>query len=192
VPISGERRREILHAAMVVLADRGYDKVAFDAVSELAHVSKPTLYRHWGSRFELLMDALRQRSAEQHVADRGSLREDLLALVLDENSIFTPVPFAAFCGMFAEVVRDRDAAEVFMRTFVEEQPDVAAVWDRARQRGEVGVDVDSGLFTTALFFGLVHVTLLEGQPIAPASVARVIDSVVLPGATSGICNTSRA
>jgi len=188
VPISGERRREILRAAMVVLADRGYDRVTFDAVSELAHVSKPTLYRHWGSRFELLMDALRQRSAEQQVADRGSLREDLLALVLDESSIFTPVPFAAFCAMFAEVVRDRDAAEVFMRTFVEEQPNVAAIWDRARQRGEVGVDVDSRLFTTALFFGLVHVTLLEGQPFAPATVARVIDGVILPGTTSGICN----
>src|SRR4029453_17294966 len=110
---------------MEVLAYRGYDKVTFDAVSALAHVSKPTLYRHWGSRFDLLMDALQQRSTAQHVADQGSLRGDLLAVVLDESSIFTPVPFAAFCGMFAEVVRDRDAAEVFMRTFVEEQPLVA-------------------------------------------------------------------
>jgi mannose-6-phosphate isomerase-like protein (cupin superfamily) len=47
VPISGERRHEILRVAMVVLADRGYDKVTFDGVSELAHVSKPTLYSHW-------------------------------------------------------------------------------------------------------------------------------------------------
>ena len=44
----------------------------------------------------------------------------------------------------------------------------------------------------ALFFGLVHVTLLEGQPFAPAPVARVIDSVVLPGATTGSCNASPA
>jgi hypothetical protein len=78
----------------------------------------------------------------QHDGRREIVREDLLALVLDESSKFTPVPFAAFCAMFAEVVRDRDAADVFMRTFVEEQPNVAAIWDRARQRGEVGVDVD--------------------------------------------------
>jgi AcrR family transcriptional regulator len=177
---------------MVVLAERGYDRVTFDAVSDLAHVSKPTLYRHWRSRFELMMDALRQRSAEQQMADRGSLREDLLALVLDESSIFMPIPFAAFCGMFAQVVRDREAADAFMRTFVKDEPHVAAIWDHARQRGEVDVDVDSDLFTTALFFGLVHVTLLDGQPLARATVARVIDSVVLPGAASGTSNASRA
>ena len=59
--IEGDREREILEAALEVLADVGYDRLTMDAVATRARASKATLYRRWNTKVGLVIDALLSR-----------------------------------------------------------------------------------------------------------------------------------
>ena len=47
--VEGDREREILDAALEVLAEVGYDRLTMDAVAQRAKASKATLYRRSSS-----------------------------------------------------------------------------------------------------------------------------------------------
>ena len=63
--VEGDREREVLDAALEVLAEVGYDRLTMDAVAQRAKASKATLYRRWNSKATLVVDALAsQKSSE--------------------------------------------------------------------------------------------------------------------------------
>ncbi|GAA1914196.1 TetR/AcrR family transcriptional regulator [Streptantibioticus ferralitis] len=49
-------RRHVLAAARRILLERGADAVTFSAVAREAHVTRNTLYRHWATPEQLLVD----------------------------------------------------------------------------------------------------------------------------------------
>src|SRR5580704_6284092 len=76
------REQAILDAALSLVIEVGYDRLSMDALAERAHAGKATIYRHWSGKAEVVAEAIRQRhSAEELVADTGSLRGDLLATI---------------------------------------------------------------------------------------------------------------
>ena len=76
--VEGDREREILEAALEVLADVGYDRLTMDAVATRARASKATLYRRWNTKVGLVIDALLVEKRRRPVPDTGSLRGDLI------------------------------------------------------------------------------------------------------------------
>ena len=76
--VEGLREQEILDAALVVLADVGYDRLTMDAVAHRAKASKATLYRRWSSKATLVVEALARTKGTPPVPDTGDLRSDLL------------------------------------------------------------------------------------------------------------------
>ncbi|MEO6571541.1 MAG: TetR/AcrR family transcriptional regulator [Ilumatobacteraceae bacterium] len=52
-------REKLLRAATTLLVDSGPRAVTVDAVAEVSGVAKSTLYRHWSSRDEMLVDVVR-------------------------------------------------------------------------------------------------------------------------------------
>lgn len=82
-PRDHAREAELLAIAYDVLLERGYEGVTFEEVARRARASKPTLYRRWKSKRELVVAALKAGPARRDDAgpiDTGSLRGDLLAL----------------------------------------------------------------------------------------------------------------
>jgi len=69
----------ILDATLALLAEAGVGGMTVDAVAARAGVGKATVYRHWGSRAELIVEAISSLVTDDEAVDRGSLREDLLA-----------------------------------------------------------------------------------------------------------------
>jgi hypothetical protein len=59
-----------------------------------------------------------------------------------------------------------------------------AVFERARERGEIGEDVDIALLAPALAGIVLHRFFLVGEAPTPDLVARVIDQIILPAATA--------
>lgn len=62
-------REKIIRAATDLLVERGPRAVTVDAVSEESGVAKSTLYRHWESRDDLLIDVVRQNVPDAGGAD---------------------------------------------------------------------------------------------------------------------------
>src|ERR1700754_3847433 len=82
-PRDPRRREAILHAAIMLVAEVGYDRMTVEALAARAGVSKPTIYRRWpGGKQEIVVDAIRSKhGAIDALPDHGSLRADLLALL---------------------------------------------------------------------------------------------------------------
>jgi AcrR family transcriptional regulator len=78
----------VLRVALDVLADRGLPGLTMEAIAQRAGASKATLYRHWRSPGELLVDAMdlsfqelteRRREPLRHVLARARRRREIPA-----------------------------------------------------------------------------------------------------------------
>ncbi len=92
----GARRETALEVAVAVLARRGYERTRFSDVAEASGVAVSTLQSYFGSRDDMLIEALRRctqrevAALEAEGAAAGSPWERLVALV--DRGLQTPIP----------------------------------------------------------------------------------------------------
>lgn len=92
-PARGRPRRaaagaEIVEAALELLAERGFQAATMAAIAERAGVGKNTIYRRWRSKEELIVDALRELTAEHPPEADGDLHALLLENLRDLERVF--------------------------------------------------------------------------------------------------------
>jgi AcrR family transcriptional regulator len=76
--LSEDRLRELYSGTLRLVAERGFDNVTMDQIAEATRSSKATLYRQWGSKTGLVVEALACGApVSEVVPDTGSLRGDL-------------------------------------------------------------------------------------------------------------------
>src|SRR3954451_22465157 len=82
-PRDPRRREAILRAAIMLVAEVGYDRMTVEALAPRAGVSNPTIYRRWpGGKKEIVVEAIRSKHVDaESLPDAGSLRGDLLGLL---------------------------------------------------------------------------------------------------------------
>ena len=70
-----ERRREVLAATRDLVAERGYSSTTVEAVAAATRTSKATLYRQWGDKAALVVEAVSAGSpALSAAAERHSMK----------------------------------------------------------------------------------------------------------------------
>jgi hypothetical protein len=82
-------------------------------------------------------------------------------------------------------VRDPEFAAAFRRDVI--GPKLAgtrALFDRAKERGEIGAGVDIDLLAPALAGIVMHRFVLVGEPPTRELVTSVIDQIIIPAATA--------
>jgi AcrR family transcriptional regulator len=157
---SAQVRSAVLAATLGLLADHGPAGVTIAAVAKRAGVHETSIYRRWGSRDRLVIDAMLERSAELiRVPDTGSLRSDLVALgqaVVDYGR--TPLGEALMRTMAASA--DEDAtASARAEFWLARHDECRVVVERAEQRGELPDEVDARLLLE-MFISPIHFRLL--------------------------------
>ena len=185
--VEGEREQQILEATLEVLAEVGYDLLTMDAVAARAKASKATLYRRWKSKPELVVAAVMcHHSDTTSVPDTGSLRGDLLAAYCGHGGLSDPLARSVLSAVVIAMGRDPEFAEVYRRDFIGPKLAVSrAVYERARERGEVHPDTDLSILGPALAGIVLHRAFLLGEAVTPEMVGRVLDEVILPAALHG-------
>jgi AcrR family transcriptional regulator len=185
--IEGDREVEILEATLDVLGDVGYDRLTMDAVALRAKASKATLYRRWNSKVALVIEALQHGHQHEHPAepvDTGTLRGDLIGAFCGAGGLTDKPEVDAFGAILTAIMRDADFAEAFRREVL--APKLAgtkALFERARERGEIGPGVDIELLAPALAGIVLHHLFLVGTQPTPELITTVIDQIILPAAT---------
>jgi AcrR family transcriptional regulator len=193
--VEGDRESEILVAALEVLGEVGYDRLTMDAVAQRAKASKATLYRRWSSKAALIIDAMHHGHHKDHhaeAADTGSLRGDLIATFCATGGLTDKQEVDGFAAILTAITIDPEFATMFRRDVL--APKIAAnraIFERARERGEIGADVDLDLLVPALPGIVLNRFFAEGEPPTPDVVVRVIDQIILPAATCGRETTTR-
>lgn len=154
-------RRSILDAALLLAWRGGYRSVTMDGIAKEAGVGKQTVYRWWGSRADVVLEALGDTSTvEVPIPDTGSLRGDLEAYLSAVVAITSRHRANAelLRGLFAEALLDAEFREKLRALFIApRQAALRIVFERARPagvRGAVDLDLILDLLFGAFFYRL--------------------------------------
>ncbi|WP_431963674.1 TetR/AcrR family transcriptional regulator [Actinacidiphila sp. bgisy160] len=176
---AARNRRRIRTAAGDLLAEQGAG-VSLDRIARQAGVSNATLYRHYGSREELLTDVAEEIAAVAAAAEaRLSTSDSLVALRGFLETLASARPAALYC--LPEGAAVGQAAGAGPRARV-----VAATWrllSRAQRAGRVRDDVtaeDVLAIVSQLGRPLPGTTWRATEEKCPRLVRQYVDGLVVP------------
>jgi AcrR family transcriptional regulator len=168
----------ILDATIDLLAEEGFARMSIEQVATHAGVGKPTIYRRWPSKVELVIAALSRPRAEHTASRDGTVRERLTYL-LEElcRSIRREPAKGVLAALVAEIPRDRELASAVREVFLAKRRDsLYALLREGMAGGELRVDLDLELASDALVGPIMVRALLTGGRITPALGATLVDA----------------
>ncbi|WP_411070592.1 TetR/AcrR family transcriptional regulator [Streptomyces sp. cmx-4-25] len=120
-------RQHVLGCARELLVAQGAQAVTFSAVSRAAQVSRNTLYRHWATSEQLLVDVtLRYYLEDTSQEEAGDAADPRAFLQSIRASLDAPGTTAVLCALIAQADRDpvseqvlRQVADVRQRALIE-------------------------------------------------------------------------
>jgi AcrR family transcriptional regulator len=179
-PRSLECHGAILDAVLELMQKEGYNAVTIEGVARHAGVGKQTIYRWWGSRAELILEAFANHAADLvPTPDRGSLREDLEVFVNAGFKRLSRDYGAIMRGLMADAVLDPDFNKILREAFVlKRRAATIEILRRGVERGEIAADADLDLMTDMLF-GPIWFRLLVQHARLDARFARQLVQAVL-------------
>jgi AcrR family transcriptional regulator len=173
-------RAAVIAATLAELADVGYSALSLESVAKRAGVGKTTLYRRWGTREELVLEAMLERAGEHiSVADTGSLRRDLLELARTAAAnAATPEVAAMARAVAAESPHDPRLAAANRRFWAERLALDGAIIERAIERGEIEPGTDPARVVESVL-GPIHLRLLlTGEVVDRRFLEGIVDTVI--------------
>lgn len=181
--LTPERTQEVYDSVIALLVDTGYEALTMDAVAHAASCSKATLYRQWGGKESLVIDALEAShpQSEFEQIDTGSLRGDLHTMARIIANAPEKDANLIYAVMHACTVSEELRNALRARMLHQEDDDFLALIQRAADRGEIDIDSPALPYLRLVFIGtflLRH--LLEDTTPDEQYLGGLIDSVVLP------------
>ncbi|MFD7288898.1 TetR/AcrR family transcriptional regulator [Streptomyces sp. NPDC059863] len=173
---SARVRRAVLDATLRAVAEQGPDAVSIPEIARRAGVHETSVYRRWGTREHLVVDALLAYSEEQlHIPDTGTLREDLITFA-DSLAAYLDTPFGKALVRSMSAAADEPALAESRGEFWRSRFDLARIMiDRAVARGELPEDTDPAFVLEVLIAPLHFRALLTRHPIDGHLTGRLVD-----------------
>jgi len=170
---------DIFEATLDVIAEHGVSRVTVDMVAARAGMSKATIYRHWGSRAQLIHAALSSLEGPYVETPGESLREDLSILLSHLVEYFNRHDI---CRIFASLVdaagRDSELAELHLERIRRGRGSFEEVVLRAIERGELSGDIDVGLFADVIRAPFIYRRVVAQATVEAGDIDAVLDLVL--------------
>lgn len=183
-PVS-RRRDDVLLSAIrdatwAELIDHGYSGVTFEGVARRAKTGKPVLYRRYGSRAQMVTDALPTLRIELvEVVPTESLRGDIMILVETIVETWQHIGIDTYRSLIAEA--DDATLQIFQaRVAARADQTIRRALDAARERGEIGAAAIPDLVATSIFALVRNELFFARRKIESDALAELVDSVYLP------------
>jgi AcrR family transcriptional regulator len=170
---------DIFEATLDVIAEHGVSRATVDMVAARAGMSKATIYRHWGSRAQLIHAALSSLQGPYVETPGESLREDLAILLSHLVDYFNRTDIGRIFPSFIDAaVRDPELAQLHMEGMQRARDGFEEVVRRAIQRGELPADVDVGLLVDVVRAPFIYRPVVARMPVAREDIDAVLDLVL--------------
>jgi AcrR family transcriptional regulator len=166
----------VLRATLDLIAEHGVHAVTVDAVADRSGVSRPTIYRRWGSRDSLIHAAFMRLQGALVEMDTGSLRGDLTVLLRQLVGYLNKI--RVFPSLMEAAARDPELAAVREETERRGRSVYERVIRRGVERGELPAGLDVELFTDLLISPFVYRRVISQSIVDPASIEPVLDAVL--------------
>jgi AcrR family transcriptional regulator len=178
-PRSPEARSAATEATLELLLEGGLPAVTFDEVAARSGVAKSTLYRHFGSKQAMVVEAVRSSHEVLPTPDTGALAEDLRQLFAGATDAQEErrVPEVTL-AVLAASRRDPELRALLDEVLDELRRPLRTVLRLAQLRGEVPADLDLDLAVTLLVAPFTHRRLVDQAPVDDAFTEAVIGFAV--------------
>ena len=173
-------RNKLLDGATALLVEGGEAAVTVDAVSERSGVAKSTLYRHFPSRDDLLVEVLRHNMPKLDVDLGDSDFESGLRLWLRQayHSLMDPQWARILPALMALKLTVPDIDELTEADRSVNLESLEAVLERGRAEGLLDADVEVDTILTLLVGPLLFAVLNDRSEQLPDLAEEVADRFV--------------
>ena len=177
-----ELEQALLDAAWAELAETGYSAMTYEGVASRAGTSRPVLYRRWPTKPELVRAAITDHYRQNPVTlpDTGSLRGDVVELLTafgSQRADAVAVMTVRLSAYFEET--GTQLADLRSSIIGGAPPTIAVLLERAADRGEIPTAALHPR-VVSLPLDLLRNEMVFGPPLAPETVASIVDAVFLP------------
>lgn len=164
-----------------MLAEEGYAGFSIDAVSRRAGAGKPTIYRWWKNRADLLMEVYAAEKAGIRAVPSGDLARDLADHTAALWSFWCCTPSGrTFRALLAEAQSDPDALAVLREKFLPERlQDVRGLFAAAVARGDIPAGEVEARLALYIGFNWFHV-LTDQLDVGLASIPAAMRLIAAP------------
>lgn len=179
--LTEDRLVELYTGTLQLVSEHGYDKLTMDQIAEATKSSKATLYRQWGSKSALVVEAMRCVGGdEEDLPDTGALRDDLMELV--GRDVARGRDPDLLTAIMHATRQDEELAATVRTEILEPGRDrIRTLIQRAVDRGEVAADCPALPFVDYVFIApIVLHHLIEGEEPSPEFLRRYFEGALLP------------
>lgn len=157
---------EIRGAVFEVIEEVGLGRATIEEIAHRAGVSKATIYRRWGSKEELIVDAMAGAVAIFELPETGDIREEMLAGLSRMHSFMSNTPVGIVMPwLVGEMARDSEIGRRYAESAIlPRRRLLASRISRAIERGELRSDLDVELAVDMLTGPAIISKLLRFGP----------------------------
>lgn len=172
-------KKAILAATYQLLSEAGLCGVSVEAVSVRSGVAKTTIYRHWPSRSELLLDACSNLGSKPDVPDTGSLKGDVTTLAMSLAAWLQSARCATVWPSIVDAAeRDTELKGVHARLHAEMTGAFRSVVERGQRKGELPRTRKSSEILAAIIGPLFYRRWFSREVLDERFVRSVVESAV--------------
>jgi AcrR family transcriptional regulator len=178
-PREPETDERILDATYRLMAQHGYVRMSMDAIAAEAGVTKPTIYRRYGTKIELAMAALVYKCDPSRPPITGDTRADLIAeLEHFRRAISRPYGMSLLGTVLAEEHETPELLAAFREYLVAPRRGaLRAILEAACARGEFRPDADLAIAAN-LLVGAYYAQYVGGAPFDDKWAEHVVEMVL--------------
>jgi len=172
----------ILDAAAGLLLENGYDDFSIESVAKRARAGKPTIYRWWGGKAQLIFDVYTKTiPVVAEAPDFGSVRKELAYFFERLWGIWSNSTNATISRRLVAAAQcNPESMAAYRDNYLSRrQAAIVSILKQGMARGELPEDLDIETVTD-LLCGFNMMRLLTDKPVDSAAGQRVVD-IILKG-----------
>jgi AcrR family transcriptional regulator len=174
-PRDAQAEHAILQATIAILSEVGFNQLSIEAVAARAGVGKPTIYRRWPSKPELVLDAVQRLAPPFPTADTGDPLTDLRQIVPELIVGLTSSPVArATLALANDAEMARRVGDEYLAP---RRAAIADILHRAIAAGELRADIDVEMAIDMMVGPAIYRWLVTAQPVDADTGRRIVDAV---------------
>jgi AcrR family transcriptional regulator len=169
------------------LSVRDYADISVESIAARAGVHKTTVYRRWGSKVEIIRQALVGAASEHiHVPDTGSVDSDLLLLARAVQAVLSaPQGAAILTGLIVGGLASAELAEVMRQYWAVRLEAISVIVERAVSRGELPAGTNPAALMRTLAAPLFYQLLVARAAVTEAD-ANLSTAATVAAAKAGV------
>lgn len=180
-PRVARTRAAVLAAGTELLVEQGVNGITVDEIVHRTGIAKTTIYRHWRSKSELVVEIVARQAFDFPSPDTGDALDDLrICLRALSAALAERTHRVALLGVLELSARDQDAAAAHGAFVATQASALTAVYGRAVETGRIPAERDAREVLESLVGPIVLRGLFLGEALADDEIDRLIERAAKP------------